>query len=59
MYWNKYNITTHGGFKYECIMGEWLQPGKYSFGEVEKLGRLSDDEIEEHFNAEQSIYDMW
>lgn len=59
MHWNRYNITTKSGFKYECIMGEWLQPGKYEFGEVEKGARLSDVEVEEHFGAEQFMYDMW
>ena len=59
MHWNRYNITTKSGFKYSIIMGEWLQPGKYSFGEVEKVAMLSDVEVEEHFGAEQAIYDMW
>lgn len=59
MRWNRYNITTRGGFKYECVMGEWLLPGKYSFGEVEMVGRISDDEVKEYFDTEQEIYDMW
>lgn len=44
---------------YECIVGEWLQPGKYSFGEIERLGTLNDEETKEHFEVEQAIYDMW
>ena len=59
MHWNKYKITTKGGFEYECIMCDWLQPGKYSFGEVERLSTLSHEEVEEHFGAEHVIYDMW
>lgn len=59
MKWNKYRITTKGGFVYECIVGEWLQPGKYSFGEIERLGTLNDEETKEHFEVEQAIYDMW
>lgn len=59
MNWNKYKITTKCGFEYECVMGEWLQPGKYEFGTVERLATLSAEEVDEHFGAEQSIYDMW
>lgn len=59
MHWNKYKITTKSGFEYECIMGDWLSPGKYEFGNVEKIATLSGDEVNEHFDAEQFIYDMW
>lgn len=59
MNWNRYNITTPGGFKYECVIGEWLKPGKYSFGEVEIIGRIGDGELKEYFDAEHAIYDMW
>lgn len=59
MRWNKYILTTKSGCKHECILGEWLKPGKYDFGEVELVAEISGDDLKEYFIAEQAIYDIW
>lgn len=59
MKWNKYTVTTPGGFEFVFIMGEWLKPGKYTFGYVELIDGISDDKLKEYLDAEQGIYDIW
>ena len=59
MKWNVYSVTTKSGFKHRFVMGEWLMPGMYKFGEVELVARISDDEMEDYFIVEQAVYDMW
>lgn len=59
MKWKVYSVTTENGFKHRFVMGEWLIPGKYEFGEVELVEGISDDEMEDYFIVEQAVYDMW
>lgn len=59
MNWNKYTVLTESGFSHEIIMGEWLNPGKYPFGEVRFIRTLTDAEAEEHKDIEDGILSMW
>lgn len=59
MKWNIYSVVTKSGFKHEFVIGGWLIPGTYNFGEVRIVSELSDDDTKEYFDIEQSIYDLW
>lgn len=59
MKWNKYKITTPGGFVFEICMAEWLKPGDYDFGKVDIIKELTDVEENEYNKAEQGILCLW
>lgn len=59
MKWNQYAVTNDSGNRYEIMMGEWLKPGKYSFGTVTIIESFDEEKTEEYFKIEQEIYDIW
>ena len=59
MKWNIYDVWTKSGNKYAMVMGEWLKPGTYAFGEVVFFKEMSDEEVKEYFDIDDGIYNMW
>lgn len=57
--WNLYSLETSSGSHFEFVMGDWLEPGKYDFGEVRLNRRLTDEETEEYLAAQQNDDDCF
>lgn len=57
--WNRYKITTNKGLVFEIILGDWLKPGEHSFGKIELIERLSDQQRDDYIEAEENIMRLW
>lgn len=57
--YDRLKITTKKGLIFEIILANWLGEGNFTFGKVEVIERLNEEQKDDYMNAVKELFEIY